>query len=53
MIEKVKGLNSLKGKITRLSKEDLVNMRGGDGDQCNLVCTGAVNCKSMCDDGGN
>ena len=40
MIEKIKGLTELKQKTKRLSKEDLVNMRGGGDDD--------ILCKTFC-----
>ncbi len=39
MIEKIKGLEMLKKKIRRLSKEDLLEMRGGDDHAvCKTFC---------------
>jgi len=40
MIEKIKGLKAIKEKAKRLSKEDLINMRGGNDDD--------ILCKTFC-----
>ena len=42
MIEKIKGLEKIKEKAKRLSKKDLITMRGGDDDiLCKTFCTTA------------